>query len=257
MRSSQQLQSLTSLSVSHQDGVNSYTCTCALGWAGTNCDVNIDDCDPNPCQNGQCEVRLVDRCMGRTNISHNMQCIFFAASYVCGFERETTLIITKTMWSSQQLQSLTSLSVSHQDGVDSYTCTCALGWAGTNCDVNIDDCDPNPCQNGQCEVRLVDRWGEQIYRTTCSVYFLLQDMCVANFVFNQMLLPCRINQVWTLMNVPVSLGGQAEIVTSAKVKTAEVKTAEVTRTATPVVMTVIIAKTNAVVIPARMEQLAT
>ena len=32
-----------------------------------------------------------------------------------------------------------------------YTCSCIAGYNGTNCDNNIDDCDPNPCLNGgQC-----------------------------------------------------------------------------------------------------------
>ena len=34
------------------DGVNSYSCICSNGYTGTHCTVNIDDCDPNPCQNG-------------------------------------------------------------------------------------------------------------------------------------------------------------------------------------------------------------
>ena len=35
-----------------------------------------------------------------------------------------------------------------QDGAAGYTCTCETGYTGTDCDMNIDDCDPNPCQNG-------------------------------------------------------------------------------------------------------------
>ena len=30
----------------------------------------------------------------------------------------------------------------------SYICVCEAGWTGANCDQNINDCDPNPCQNG-------------------------------------------------------------------------------------------------------------
>ena len=41
-----------------------------------------------------------------------------------------------------------SIKSSYQDMVDDYVCTCVLGFTGKNCDVNIDDCASNPCQNG-------------------------------------------------------------------------------------------------------------
>ena len=31
--------------------VNGYNCTCVPGYNGTDCETNIDDCSPNPCQN--------------------------------------------------------------------------------------------------------------------------------------------------------------------------------------------------------------
>ena len=34
------------------DGNNSYTCICDAGYTGDNCETNINECDPNPCQNG-------------------------------------------------------------------------------------------------------------------------------------------------------------------------------------------------------------
>lgn len=41
------------------DGENRYDCACFPGWTGINCDVNIDDCSPNPCVNGAC-IDMVD-----------------------------------------------------------------------------------------------------------------------------------------------------------------------------------------------------
>ena len=40
------------------------------------------------------------------------------------------------------------LIITNQDTIGSYTCVCATGWSGANCDENIDDCDPDPCLNG-------------------------------------------------------------------------------------------------------------
>ena len=31
---------------------------------------------------------------------------------------------------------------------DDYKCRCPAGFAGKNCQVNVDDCAANPCQNG-------------------------------------------------------------------------------------------------------------
>ena len=34
------------------DGINSYTCHCAAGYTGSNCQHRINPCDPKPCLNG-------------------------------------------------------------------------------------------------------------------------------------------------------------------------------------------------------------
>ncbi|KAI8488819.1 hypothetical protein Bbelb_333370, partial [Branchiostoma belcheri] len=85
-----------------QDGENDYTCTCVAGYDGKNCSNNINDCNPDPCQNGTC-----------------------------------------------------------QDGENDYTCTCVAGYDGKNCSNNINDCNPDPCQNGTCQD------GENDYTCTC------------------------------------------------------------------------------------------
>ena len=37
------------------DGINSYTCACAEGYTGTNCQHHINPCDSSPCLNeGSC-----------------------------------------------------------------------------------------------------------------------------------------------------------------------------------------------------------
>jgi len=60
------------LTLLHQDGVNSYTCTCQPGYTGNNCQTNIDECASRPCLNGgRCTVRglasvtvlIFDHCM--------------------------------------------------------------------------------------------------------------------------------------------------------------------------------------------------
>ena len=41
------------------------------------------------------------------------------------------------------------------DSVFEYSCTCQIGFTGDNCEVNLDDCRSNSCENdGTCLVSL-------------------------------------------------------------------------------------------------------
>ena len=51
-------------------------------------------------------------------------------------------------------------------GPDSYSCLCPSGKTGTNCETEIDECDPNPCQNGgNCTVSEHSRHLQNIAST--------------------------------------------------------------------------------------------
>lgn len=40
-------------------------------------------------------------------------------------------------------------------GQGSYTCSCRPGYTGSNCEIEINECDANPCKNGgSCTVSL-------------------------------------------------------------------------------------------------------
>ena len=37
--------------------MNSFHCSCAEGYEGDRCEINTNDCDPDPCENGgTCQV---------------------------------------------------------------------------------------------------------------------------------------------------------------------------------------------------------
>ena len=42
------------------DLVNGYTCSCVAGFTGTNCEIDVDECAPAPCQNGGACFDLVN-----------------------------------------------------------------------------------------------------------------------------------------------------------------------------------------------------
>lgn len=41
-----------------------------------------------------------------------------------------------------------------EDIYSSYHCSCPLGWSGTQCELNINECFSNPCIHGNCSDRL-------------------------------------------------------------------------------------------------------
>ena len=110
------------------NGPNSYACGCALGFTGTNCEINIDDCASAPCRNGGV-------CQDGVG-SYTCHC---APGYT-GTNCET-LINNCAAVPCQNGGTCTS-------GVASYTCACPAGFTGVNCENNIDDCVGNACQNG-------------------------------------------------------------------------------------------------------------
>ena len=52
------------------------------------------------------------------------------------------------------------------DGIDSYNCSCITGFTGTDCETNIDECSSNPCQNGGSCTDLIND-----YNCTCDPVF--------------------------------------------------------------------------------------
>ena len=84
------------------DGANAYMCDCAnTGYSGANCDTNINECDPNPCQNGG-------------------TCV---------------------------------------DGINSYTCQCPSGYTDDNCETNIDECADSANNNCHADAKCTDTPG--------------------------------------------------------------------------------------------------
>ena len=108
-----------------------YRCICPLGFEGTRCEINADDCIGNRCQN-------------------NATCIDKIGSYECncagGFSGE--FCQSKIPFCSTPEFSPCQNGGQCIDHFTHYTCECMPGFTGVNCTNNVNDCVDNMCQNG-------------------------------------------------------------------------------------------------------------
>uniref|UniRef100_A0A8C6P6F5 Neurogenic locus notch homolog protein 1 n=1 Tax=Nothobranchius furzeri TaxID=105023 RepID=A0A8C6P6F5_NOTFU len=128
-----------------QDRENAYICSCPKGTTGINCEVNIDDCKSNPCDYGTC----IDKING----------------YECACEPGYTGKETKSLRLIQYL-------------CFSLNFTSPLLTLGTMCNINIDECATNPCQNGGTCIDGINSF-------TCGVF-----LCVTGENCEILMAPC-------------------------------------------------------------------
>ena len=107
------------------------TCTCAEGYTGVHCEVDIDYCNlTQPCQNnGTCIVSYI-ALIAISHHGYNFECIIIYNINYISYTKEL-------------------------EGTN-YMCSCPDGWTGQNCSVERDECmDFQPCRNGaNCKVSL-------------------------------------------------------------------------------------------------------
>uniref|UniRef100_T1GEP2 EGF-like domain-containing protein n=1 Tax=Megaselia scalaris TaxID=36166 RepID=T1GEP2_MEGSC len=127
-----------------------YKCDCAEEYAGPQCDVlklvNCDS-DPNPCKKGSC----VDGYNATTGNNFTCNCMTGYQGPMCDVP---FCFIEECKNGGLCLNS---------KPLQPPICQCSIGYEGEYCEIDINECEPNPCQNGgQC----IDEVGA--YKCNCT-----------------------------------------------------------------------------------------
>ncbi|XP_072589515.1 protein crumbs homolog 1 isoform X4 [Vulpes vulpes] len=155
-----------------EDIYSSYHCSCPLGWSGTHCELNIDECFSNPCIHGNCSDRVaayrcrcepgytgvncetdIDNCQNH-QCANGATCISDPSGYSCHcsgnftgkFCRHTRLSSTVCGNEKTNLTCYNGGNCSESQG--ELKCLCRPGFTGERCDEAADECASAPCAHG-------------------------------------------------------------------------------------------------------------
>ncbi|XP_071081232.1 delta-like protein D [Haliotis cracherodii] len=146
-------------------GQGSYTCACPTGYTGTNCEIEIDDCERQPCKNGG-------------------TCRDFGTGFLCDCTQGFYGKQCENTANSCETKPCSNGGTCVEDK-DSYKCICPLGYEGFNCDNEKNECAGNPCKN---EGRCIDQLNG--FRCVCNTGYSgrtceeNEDNCVQNPCLN-------------------------------------------------------------------------
>ncbi|KAF6039571.1 hypothetical protein EB796_002134 [Bugula neritina] len=119
------------------DLVASYLCVCQGGWRGVGCDISEQQCSPSPCLRGA-------------------QCVDSGGSFQCLCPAGFTGRVCETDINECQ-------DICCQQGADcvdliaDFLCDCPAGFSGKRCETDTDECAGNPCSgHGQCYEGIED-----------------------------------------------------------------------------------------------------
>lgn len=131
-----------------QSGTN-YTCECKTGWTGLYCDVSSVSCEVAARQRGMmrftCRIILfvfLFKFMSSVNL-YNLRKLRKII-----FEKATKSVLSPPLLAGVDVAHLCHNSGRCLDVKNVHYCHCQAGYTGSYCEEQVDECTPNPCQNG-------------------------------------------------------------------------------------------------------------
>ena len=152
------------------NGTGDFRCLCDVGFQGTLCEQEVDECENEPCRNGgtcrdligtfkcscppgtsgtRCEIN-VDECLSFP-CKNNGTCRDLVGGFRCmcvpGFTgRQCEADINECL--SQPCTGPGAVGCMQSHPGNGYTCVCMDGWVGLRCQTRSSRCLVNPCRNG-------------------------------------------------------------------------------------------------------------
>ncbi|XP_019628723.1 PREDICTED: fibropellin-1-like [Branchiostoma belcheri] len=124
------------------DGVNSYSCSCDVGYQGQHCQEQLQLCHPNPCRNNGFCCAYGQPCGQHLQPGEReCYCTNGYTGQLCQVELDEC--------SQPDVHPPCLNDGLCLDAVGDYTCLCAAGYTGARCEVPA-PCAIQPCGTGQC-----------------------------------------------------------------------------------------------------------
>lgn len=139
------------------DGINTYTCLCPPGYTGSNCQFRINECDSNPCLNGAtCSDRLGSYLCHCPYGFTGTRCESFVDwCSMGGISHTGSQLLPGQPGQGPCFNGATCKQVNQ-----TYQCTCAPGWTGILCDVEMVSCKDAALRKGSAVSELCRHGGK-------------------------------------------------------------------------------------------------